>query len=111
MDANEQQQFMQLQQQLQNLMLQKENLKTQKQEISKALEALDDIDGDEELYKSVGNLLISRDRDTIEEELSDEQESLDRKIDTLERKENQLKEKVQDAQQKFAGDMQGSLGG
>jgi len=99
---------MQMQQQLQNIMVQKETLKTQKQEVSKALEALDETGDEEELYKAVGELLISRDKDELEEELNDELESLDRKIQSFERKEDQLKEKVQDAQNDMAQGLQGT---
>lgn len=84
-------------------MMQKESLKTRKQEINNALEELDDAAEDEELYHSVGMLLINRDKDDLEEKLNDELESLDMKIKSLERREKKMKDKVQDAQNKIAG--------
>ncbi len=109
MNQQDQQQFMQLQQQLQTVMMQKEQLETRKQEINNALDEIEDSD-DEELYRSVGMLLINKDQDEIEEELNDEVDAIEMKLKSLERKEDQLKEKVQDAQNQMAQGGQGMDG-
>ncbi len=97
MDQNQQQELMQAQQQLQTIMVQKEELKTKRDEIQQALDELEESGEDEELYKSIGMLLIRRDRDDIVADLEDDRERLDMKIESLERKEEQLTSKLQDA--------------
>lgn len=107
MDQESQQELMQLQQQLQTVVMQKEELKTKRDDLGAALDEMEDVDTDEDLYKSVGMLLIRRDRDELEEEFADEKERLDMKIQSLEKKEEQLTEQLQEA----AGGMGGQLGG
>lgn len=106
MSQEEQQKLMQIQQQLQTIVMQKETLNTERDGIENALQELEE-GGDEEIYRSVGDLLIKRDRDEVVDDLEEEKESLDMKIQSLERKEGQLKEKLQESQDALMGDGSG----
>ncbi len=96
------QQLQQLQQQLQNVVMQKETLKVQKQEAKNALNELEtNVDADTDVFKSVGTLLISKDVDTLKQELEDDVESTEVQIASLDKMQTKLEKKLQSAQERL----------
>jgi len=70
------------------------------QGIAKSLEELED-ESDQEVYKSVGEILVKKDRDELVEDLEDEHEKLETRKESLSKKEERLQQKMQETQQKF----------
>jgi prefoldin beta subunit len=94
------QQFQIQNQQLQMVMAQKQNLVIQNKEIEKAMEELEKSES-EDVYKSVGPILVKSDKKTLIKELGDNKEETDIKIKALESQEKKLKEKMKNAQEKL----------
>ena len=93
------------QQQMQQVMQQKEETESEIQESKRALEELEEND-DGEVYRQVGNILVSRDRDKLKDELEEKVEDLGVRMKSLEKKETRLQDKLEETQKKF----QGSIG-
>jgi len=97
-------QLQESQQKLQQIQVQKEETKADVKGIEKALRELEN-ENEGDVYKSVGNLLINKDRDKLEEELNEKKEDLDVRLESLEKRENTVQKKMQEAQQKFTQQM------
>ena len=75
-------------------------------ESDKALEVLEQVQGSSKVYKSVGAVLVEKDRDTVVKELKERKEFLDMRAKVLKKQEDKTKEKItilQDALQKELG--------
>jgi len=66
--------FQNLQQQLQNIIVQKETLKIQKMDIEKALDELEKTK-EKNAYKIIGNIMIRKSTEEIQNELNETKES------------------------------------
>lgn len=87
-------------QQLQNVMMQKQALIIQSKEIEKALEEISKEDT-QEVYSSVGPILVKADKDKLKKELEEEKEEMELKVKTLEKQEARLKSLLKEGQEKF----------
>ena len=87
-------------QQLQSIMLQKQTLMIQDREIEKALEELKN-EGNQEIYKSVGPILVKTEKGSVTKELEETREEIELKIKTLEKQEKRFKDKLKENQEKF----------
>lgn len=86
-------------QQLQAILMQKQALTMQKKEIGGALESIKTSSDD--IYKSVGPVLIKTEKGKIQKDLAEQGEEIDLKLGALERQEKKLKEKIKEAQERF----------
>jgi len=91
---------------MQQLLLQKQRIEMEMVESDKALEVLEQVQGSSKVYKSVGAVLVEKDRDTVVKELKERKEFLDMRAKVLKKQEDKTKEKIttlQDALQKELG--------
>jgi prefoldin beta subunit len=86
-------------QQLQAIMMQKQTLMVQSREVEKALDALEKCN--DEVYKSVGPILVKSTKDDIKKELAEGKEEIDLKMTSLDKQEKKIKERIKEAQDKF----------
>lgn len=91
---------------MQQLLLQKQRIEMEMLESDKALEVLEQVQGNSKVYKSVGAVLVEKDRDTVMKELKERKEFLDMRAKVLKKQEDKTKEKMttlQDTLQKELG--------
>ncbi len=86
-------------QHLQTIMMQRQAMSIQGKEIESALESIENSQDD--IYKSVGPILVKISKENIKKELTEEKEDIDLKLGALERQEKKVKEKVKEIQEKF----------
>ena len=63
--------------------------------------ALEEIEKSDDIYRTVGPVLIKVEKNKIKDELDDEKEETDIKLKTLETQEDRIKEKIKGIQEKF----------
>jgi len=86
-------------QQLQALQIQKQTLSTQQKEIDNALEEIGK--NPEEIYKTVGPILVKTAKTEIIKDLNETKEDIQLKIKTIESQEKKLSAKMEENQKKF----------
>jgi len=91
----------QLQQTLQAVASQKQQLEIEASETDKALTELDKLTDDVAVYKSVGNLLLKSDRQTLLKDLKERKELLGTRVTVLGRQEERTKERLKEMQDKL----------
>ena len=101
-------QFQQAQQQAQAITMQKQSVDMQIKETEKALEELKKVEGETEVYKTAGNLLIKVNQDEVTVELEDKIETLKLREKTVKRQEERIMAKLQEMQTTIQEAMQGS---
>lgn len=94
-------------QQLQQMAEQKNLLEARKRQVEEALDALDDVDGDKEVFRVVGPVGIKTEQDDLTENLSDEKEKLGVQLESVESKQEDLEEEAKEKQQKIQEMMSG----
>ncbi|AWR94411.1 prefoldin subunit beta [Acidianus brierleyi] len=90
----------QLQSQLERLGYEKSVIDSELREVNKVLEELSTLPADTIIYKILGNLLVKKDKSTIEKELSDRKEILELRSRTYQKQEDLLKKQFDDLQRK-----------
>ncbi|MEM1514036.1 MAG: prefoldin subunit beta [Candidatus Thermoplasmatota archaeon] len=98
---NQLRQLQQLQQQMELLLQQKLQIEIRLRDAEDALEELNKIDENANVYKGVGNLIIKSEKNKLIKELQEEKESLEIRKKTMESQENRLKEKINELQSKI----------
>ena len=91
-----------LQQNVQNILLQKQQFQKQLSEIESALA---EIGKTEKIYKIIGNLMVSSEKNAVETELKEKKEMLDLRIKNFDKQEVKIKEKTEELQKKVLGEM------
>lgn len=101
--------MMEMQEVQQNLQQVVQQSQETENELNGVRKALDELEGNDEgqVYRAVGDLMVARDRDSLEEELSEKKEDLEVRLKSLEKKEDKLREKLQETQSKITQGMQG----
>lgn len=94
------------QQQLQQIVVQKEETEADLQESKRALEELEGGKGDE-VYESVGSIMVEKDRDDLKDELEEKIEDLEVRKQSLEKKQERLEDQVEETRQKFSQGLSG----
>ena len=94
-------QFQQLQQQAEAIATQRLQMELQLKEVTRALEELQRLGEDAEVYKSVGNLLVRSEKGSVEAELKDRKETLELRISTLKRQEEKVTSRLKELQAKI----------
>jgi len=100
------QRLQQLQNTMQQLLLQKQRIEMEMVESDKALGVLEEAQANSKVYKSVGAVLVEKDRDTVVKELKERREFLEMRAKVLKKQEDKTKEKMtnlQDTLQKELG--------
>lgn len=96
------------QQQIQATLIQKDSLNLQKIEIEKALEALEKVKENENVYKIVGPVLIKTEKSEVEKEFKEKLEDIEIKIKSLEKLLKKLEEKIKEKQEKLRSFLESS---
>ena|SRR3989344_4194573 len=87
-------------QQLQIVMSQKQSLMIQNKELERALEEIDKLK-DEDIFKSVGPILVKTKKADIKKEMEENKEDNEIKLKTMETQEKKLKDRIKEGQEKF----------
>lgn len=96
------------QQQMQTVMLQKESLSIQKMENDKAIEELEKTAHDE-VFKTVGPILIKSTKNDLLAELKERQETIDLRLKTMQKQETRIRDKLKESQEKFQEMLKGPM--
>ena len=92
-----------MEQNLQNALMQKQRFQTDGMEIENALK---EIDTAEEVYKIVGNIMLSKKKEDLKKELNSKREIINIRIKNLEREESKTKEKANALQKEVIGEIE-----
>ncbi len=92
-------------QRLQAVLIQKQSLKMQETEVGNALKHLKDCSDD--VYKSIGPILVKGKKEDIKKELEDSNEEIKLKLVSLDKQEKRLREKIQSIQENLQTSGQG----
>ena len=90
-------------QNLQNTLIQKQRFQSDILEMENALK---EIDTAEEVYKIVGNIMISKKKEDLKKELSSKKEIINIRIKNLEREESRSREKANSLQKEVIGEIE-----
>jgi len=91
--------YQQLQNTLQSLVLQKQRLELELNETERALKTLEGVPSDSQMYKSVGAILVEKNKDELVKELSERKEFLEMRSKVLTRQENKTRERLTSLQE------------
>jgi len=89
----------QLQNTMQQLLAQRQRLEAEKTETERALTTLNETTEGAKIYKSVGAVLVEKDKATVIKELTDRKDFLEMRAKVLEKQEEKTKEKLQGLQE------------
>ncbi len=89
----------QLQNTMQQLLAQRQRLEAEKTETERALATLGETREDAKVYKSVGAVLVEKDKTSVIKELTDRKDFLEMRAKVLEKQEDKTKEKLQGLQE------------
>src|SRR3989344_2059496 len=87
-------------QNLQNALVKKQKFQS---ELLETENALKEIDSSEEVYKIVGNIMISKKKEDLKKELSSRKKIIELRIKSLEKEESKIKEKANSLQKEVIG--------
>ena len=96
-----------LQETAQQVAAQKQEAESTLTESKTALEALEDVDGDPQMYKQLGELLVETDYEEAKKDLDETVSNLEVRVETLEKQENRVQQQFEELQQ----ELQQMLGG
>jgi prefoldin beta subunit len=97
----------QLQQTLQSVVTQKQQLELELNETDKALSELEKSTDETPVYKSVGNILVKSNRQTLITELKERKELLTTRVTVLGKQEDRTRERLKEVQDKLQERLQG----
>lgn len=105
--------YQQLQNTLQSLALQKQRLDLELNETERALKTLEGVQSDVKMYKSVGAILVEKDKDELVKELNERKDFLGMRSKVLTRQDSKTRERLtslQESLQKELNLQQGPVG-
>lgn len=97
----------QLQQTLQSVVTQKQQLELELNDTDKALSELEKSTDETPVYKSVGNILVKSNRQTLITELKERKELLTTRVTVLGKQEDRTRERLKEVQEKLQERLQG----
>ena len=100
----------QLQSTLQSLVLQRQRLDLEQRETERALKTLEGVSPGTKVYKSVGAILVERDKDEGGSELSDRKEFLEMRSKGLSKQEDKTRERLNSLQKRLQKELNLQLG-
>ncbi|MBI2508275.1 prefoldin subunit [Candidatus Woesearchaeota archaeon] len=92
-----------IEQNLQNTLLQKQRFQSELFEIENALK---EIENAEEVYKIVGNIMLSKKKEDLKKELASKKGITDIRIKNLEKEESKIREKANALQKEVIGEIE-----
>ena len=107
---NQIQELQQLQQRYEILLQQKAQLDKNVREIGKAIEELDKLAEGAAVYKSIGSILLSSDKNGLKEELVEKKETFEMRLKTIERQEGRTKTAFEEKRTKVQSALQSQMG-
>jgi len=99
------QKLQQMQQQFEQIRNHRMQLERRENELKTTMETIENIEDTEQIYKSVGQLLLKTDIGTAKNDVKDELEQLETKLISVRSSEKSLEERFQAAQEKFRSSM------
>jgi prefoldin beta subunit len=100
-----------LQETAQQVAQQKQQAETQLQESRTALETLDGMEGEAQMYREVGELLVETDYEEAYDDLEEKIDSLEVRVETLKKQEERVQEQFESLQEELQQMLQGGAGG
>ncbi|SDZ97044.1 prefoldin beta subunit [Haloplanus vescus] len=100
-----------LQETAQQVAAQKQQAESTLNESKTALDALGDIDEDTEMYREVGELLVSTEYDEAHDDLEEKVESLEVRVEQLSKQEERVRDQFESLQEELQQMLQGGAGG
>jgi prefoldin beta subunit len=91
-------QFQMVQQQAQAISSQKVQMELQLKEVEQSIAELKKLKKDAEVYKSIGSLLIRKDKTKINAELKERKETLELRVKTLQKQDKDVQAKLMEMQ-------------
>jgi len=91
----------QLQQTLQMIVAQKQQIELELADMDKALEELGKLPEDAQVYKSVGAILVRKDKASVTKDLAERKELLNVRMSVLSKQEERTREKLKEIQQQI----------
>lgn len=105
---NQLRQYQETQQKLEQLLEQKQQMDMRAQELERTVEALEDVEGDTPIYRSVGRVLVGvDDPEALKDELAEEKETIEVRLQSVENQEEGLRDRLetlQDTLENMLGD-------
>lgn len=105
----------QLQETAQTVAVQKQEAESSLTEAENALEIMEEVEPDTQMYRQVGEILIQTELDDAESNLEEKVDTLEVRIETLKKQEERVQQQFEslqeDLQQLLSGGAGGSLGG
>jgi prefoldin beta subunit len=95
-------QLQESQERLRALIIRRQQYELELREVQRALEELEKLSPETPIYKSVGTLLFSAERNKTISELQDKKDTLELHIKTLERQESLARKQVEELRQKVS---------
>jgi len=99
------QKFQQLQNTMQQLTVQKQKIDLEMSESERALETLQEVEGDTKVFKSVGAILVEKTRDELIDELNERQDFLEMRSNVLEKQEKKTRQRLNELQETLQKDL------
>lgn len=88
----------QAQQTLQTLVAQRQRLELELSETERALKGLEEVPPEKKIYRSVGALLVEKEKEVVVKELTERKELLEVRVKVMTTQENKTRKRVQDLQ-------------
>jgi len=85
-----------LQEQLRMLILRRQQLESQLMEVEHALEQVEKLDQDAEIYKTAGYIMFRTTKKQVVDELTDKKETLELRIKTVQKQESLIRKQFED---------------
>lgn len=95
----------QLQNTMQQLLTQKQRLEAEQTETERALNTLQETPDSAKIYKSVGAVLVEKEKNIVVKELAERKDFLEMRAKVLEKQEEKTKEKLQSLQDTLQKDL------
>lgn len=100
----------QLQSTLQSLVVQKQRLDLEQRETERALKTLEDVPSGTKVYKSVGAILVEKDKDEVVKELNERKEFLEMRSKVISKQEDKTRERLTGLQRRLQEELSLQLG-
>jgi len=91
----------QLQNTLQSLVIQKQRIEMEQKETERALASLEEVSSETKVYKSIGSILVEKQKEKIVQELKERKDFLDMRLKVVSRQEGKTRERLTSLQQRL----------
>lgn len=105
------QRMQQMEQNINLLLQQKRTMESDLRETENAIEELTKAPEDALVYKSVGGIMLKKNRDDVLSDLKEKQETLDIRLKSMEKQETRMKQQLEEASENLKSMIEGGAGG